>query len=253
MTTSDPLFTKIDDELWLPSQYTRGPGESMQGGAAAGLMSVSIETEMSNEYEPRSITVFFFKPIQIDSLSIDITSLSKGYRKRVVKGRMYQDSELVAESVMSFTRCMSYQEIPEPEEELTDPGELYQVAPWQSDGMPYHQDVLEKASDEEGRLWCRTKAPLTNLDSESLFSRFLPILDWLPGECRPDDWRTPRAQAFPNIEFSFHADRLPRSDWIGAQPFSRWRRGGHGATYSEVFDLYGGLGNFSTTLVLIPS
>lgn len=245
------LFERRDDDLWTPEPRSRGPHLGVQGGISAGLMCAVAEEATGPEFSPSSISVQFIRTVPLETLRTSCTIIHKGRRSAVCDTAIWTAEKLLARATVTLTTTIDIPAVPEPTPQSTDPSSFTLLAPYRSaHGQPWHDEILEKASAPDGSYWYRSPWRITGF--ESPFAAALPFADWSPGLARLDDWQAPLLSAFPNIEFTAHADRQPQSEWIGVRPHARWRRSGIGLVSTRLFDLAGDFGRFSSTLVLLP-
>ncbi|WP_421935117.1 thioesterase family protein [Phenylobacterium sp.] len=244
------LFRPLADGSWMPAPEARGGYDGVQGGVAAGLLCAVAEQAIGRAFEPRAVTVHFFRTVPMLPVQLEVRTPHEGRRSAVCDVEMRQDGRLLARASVTFAGRLSMPAVPEPVLVATDPQDLRPLPKFTSlHGQPWHDDVLDRA-ERDGEFWYRSAAPVT--ETASSFANLLPLADWSPAAARPDDWRKPAVRGLPNVEFSAHADRLPDDGWIGMRPVSRWSRSGSGYSSTPLSDLKGEFGCFSTTLVLLP-
>jgi acyl-coenzyme A thioesterase PaaI-like protein len=244
------LVERLSDHLWTPAPSARGPHLGVQGGILGALLCAVAEEAVGAEYAPRSIAVQFIRVVALDEMRTSVSVIHKGRRSAVCDAALYQNDRLLTRATVTFTTTVPIPFVPDAPETHTDPATFTMLEPYGSHGYPWHDEVLEKAIAPDGSYWYRTPWCVTG--TESRFAHLLQFADWSPGLSRLDDWRQPLFDAFPNIDFTAHADREPESDWIGMRPGARWRPSGSGIVFTDLCDLRGELGRFTSTLILLP-
>lgn len=244
------LLERRSDHLWAPEALARGPHLGVQGGILGALMCAVAEEAVGKDYLPRSIAVQFIRIVALEEMRTSVSVIHQGRRSAVCDATIHQNDKLLARATVTLTTSIEIPSVPEAAPEQMDPATFTILEPYGSRGYPWHDEVLEKASAPDGSLWYRTPWRVTG--AESRFANSLQFADWAPGVSRLDDWREPLLSAFPNIDFTAHADREPISDWVGMRPRARWHPTGAGIVFTDLCDLQGEFGRFTSTLMLLP-
>jgi hypothetical protein len=245
------LFTQEADGSWRPDAHTRGAFRGIHGGALAGLMCATAETALGPDLLVNAITTHLFHPAALEPLFLRTTLVHSGARAAVCDVVALQRDVMVARAAVTSTRATDVPKTPEPAEKPFDPSSLTYIPPYPSPhGQPWLHGISDQASCADGSWWFRMNARITG--QESRFARILSSADWTTGVSRQDDWRSPLVRSMPNVELTMHADRHPRSEWVGIYACGRWRRRGNAFASAALVDSSGEYARFSTTILLIP-
>lgn len=245
------LFRRDGPDRWIPDALARGAFDGVHGGAVGALLCAVAEDGCEPGLQTSAITVQLFRSAPLSALTTNRRLVHQGRRAAFCDVTLFDEERLLARAQVTFTNAVDAPRVPEQPDAPLDTSSLTPLPPYYSaHGAPWHDAAMEKAIDPHGVNWYRSD--WSAVGEESSFARALPLVDWVSGISRPDDWQDPVVRGTPNVEFTMHADRPPEPGWIGMKTYASWRRRGVGFATAELWDARGPFGRFSTTIILLP-
>lgn len=245
------VFEK-DGEVWIPSDYARGP-RGLQGGAVSALMAAEVEALAAEQDlgAAVSITAWFLRPTPHKPLRGAPRITARAGRASVFDNALTPEGEDTPCALARVTVIRPRPiDAPPFETHVVDTAFDPAAHPLRpiprGFGDPWFMDVTEVRYGGDGRFWFK---PLMEIASGGgPLSRVVGPADWSHGLVRP----LPNTFIDPNVTLTVELYRPPRGDWIGLEPQARWDRDqGTGAGRAVLKDVHGDLGSVSMAVALL--
>ena len=241
------LFSKDENNLWIPHEITRGPFAGLQGGGISALMCEELigEADTQGFGQLASLSVQFLRPTPERAFSTMPAVRRVGRRSSILMNKVVCGGQETAIATANFIVPSEMAEIDEEVKDKHDPARFEPAADIPSPhGKPWMMDAFEVRAGDAGIVWFKQKVPL--LKELSLLSALLIVADWTHGLNRPAG----PALADPNVNLNVTIVRIPQGEYVGIRGSAQWTQSGLGLGYGEIYDQYGRLGVVSMSTVL---
>lgn len=261
----DALYAP-DGELFVPSDYTRGPWsrDHQHAGPPAALLSRAITTAAGIE-SAQTVRLAFdiLRPVPIAPLRVRARHLRPGRNVEQLEATL----ELAADGT-ELMRARAWrlraarQELPDGLDGISPapaPPEDSEPAPragfFEPDETAYADAIewrfLRGGWDEPGPsvAWTRMKVGLVEGEPITPLQHLLVAGDAASGISAALDWK---AWNFLNVDFSVSLERPPAGEWIAMDTVTRFGTHGAAAAHCEYADRDGRVGTSTQAILVAP-
>jgi hypothetical protein len=284
MPDATPLFERVDDGSWLPTDFARGPWDlrALHGGPVAALVARAVEQVDAPGDEapmhPARLTIELVRPVPVEPLTVATEVVRPGRRVQLVAMTV-----AVAATGVEVTRALALR-IRE------NPGlHPAPISPELAGGRVAEEDELPPgaAGGEEPQAFFlptseAASGDVTAFHSHAVEHRFVeghfhepgPATDWIrlrvpvvAGE-EPSPWQRTAAAAdfgnglsgvldpavftYINPDLTITLTRLPAGEWVCLRSATRLGVDGVAVAESVLFDEQGRIGRAAQTLLVAP-
>lgn len=256
--TAASIFEPLEPGTWRATEWARGPFNGVHGGSVAGLLATAMQ-EVLPGHVPLSFRADFLRPTPVGvPLSLRVETVQAGRRVAVMDASLEAEGRVTARASLVLAA-----EVPVPgltadfltelPPEAPDLSSLPRRTSRAAHGGRWVMDAMDARLAPDGSVWFRWLAPFLAGAAASPLVAALGPADFAHGLARPGLPGPPPVAAYPNTDLSVQLDRVPRGEWVGVRPFTRWRRNGVGIGYGDLLDLEGAFGRVSMGVVLVAA
>jgi hypothetical protein len=244
-----------DGDRYIATEHTRGPWspKHQHGGPPAALIAHAVEA-MAPDFTIARISVDFLRPVPIDRLAVQLTTLRAGAKVRRLIGTLLHGDVVVAHAVVTLVRPTGV-EVPSPSSAaVVLPPEL--ARPFQ---FPFFREALGYHTAMESRLalghfgrgrvaiWMRQRMPLVAGAAPSPLERVLVAADSGSGVSAGIEHASHTAI---NFDLTVALHRPLDGEWVGLDSISTYQPSGLGLADTRILDVRGSVGRALQGLVI---
>jgi Acyl-CoA thioesterase C-terminal domain/Acyl-CoA thioesterase N-terminal domain len=263
--SEDSIFTRLDEDLYQPSEHARGPWDrgALHGGAAAGLIAGVLERlQPGAELATTQLRFEFLRPIPLGPLQLRTGIIRPGRRVQELQALLSAGDELICRA--SAVRAQPIPDGLPPAE--ADPGLRRLPGPEQGTrkvfalneddrGPSFATTGMEMSWLTDpyqlgpGRVWMRLRLPLLDGARASSLAQLTATADFNNGIGA----ELPFGRfLFINADLTIQLWTRPRGEWAGLDARTLLYPGAAGSTESVLHDEHGPVGRAFQSLVVQP-
>lgn len=255
----DVTFYNRDGEMYLPTDWTRGPWDAnaQHAGPPSALLGRAVEQlDGGDDFAVARFTVELTRSVTLEPMTIEARLLRPGKRVQLAEAILRQSGEEVALArAWRIRRDDTSADVtageppPFPGPEQATPSNA--PDPW--GGRSYFTAVewRDAAGTAESlgpaALWMRMKVALIDGESPSPLTRVLVAADSGNGISRELRFET---HVFINTELSVHLFAQAAGEWIGVDARTRIGPGGAGVASTALYDRAQRIGSGNQALLI---
>ena len=261
---SDPLFTTLDDDTFLPGPLTRGPwsADSQHGGAPAALVARALDAMAADQpMQVARLTVELLRPVPITPVRLTTSVERPGRKVQLLTASLHAgDTEVVRARALrirvdeALAELGGHQPPDDPVAPVPDT-----VDPGQFAGMPstwegFHNTAMDVRFVEgafaelgPGTAWFRLTVPVVDDEDTRPLSRVAAASDFGNGISRVF---TSDRTLFINPDLTIHLARMPQGEWVALRSGTSTGPAGIAMAESALFDGDGRIGRAVQSLLL---
>ena len=239
--------------------WTRGPWspDHQHGGPPAALLGRALESVFGDGFQIARIAFELPRPIPIAPLRVTITGVDAGKRVRRAAATLRAgDTEVMSARALAIRLDdLALPTLPAPEPAPAPPSAIEEYPfPFFPYDEGYHRAIdvrFARGGFGQGRAaaWMRARVDLVDGEPWSPLGRVLVAADSGNGVSNVLD---SKQFLFVNPDLSVHLHRLPATDWVCLDAYSRPEPSGIGLAHSRLHDERGPIGHAVQTLLIAP-
>ena len=260
MTTTDPLFQRLDDGSILPNALSRSPWSTnaLHGGPVAALLGGTLDAlDAPHGFHPGRFTLELLRPVPVEPLRVSTVVVRPGRRVRLLHASLADSSNLVLatatlQQIRIESGCGPASEANPTHltpDRLDDTPSAEMV--WPVDHVAFHSHATEHRSHQESSLgprmqWIRVTSPLFEGQPLTPYQRALAAADFVNGISNEVTFEQ---FSFINPDLTVILHRRPRGEWICLDARTTGHGEGIGTAVATLFDEEGEIGLAAQTLL----
>lgn len=261
--TPQPFFA-VDGDVFLPSDFARGPwGDLVGGHTVGGLLARAAENAVGHpEFQPARLTVDLLRPTRMQPTTAQTSVQREGRRIRLVDAALVQDGTVVARASALFLRRDEA-----PDTQVWSPTLTMPPIPRIPAAMPPDMPMFIHTfgpDDAEGGLgvggdawrvpqqrfaWMRQLRPLVEGEVTAPFTLAAMGAEVTSALCH---WGTGGLR-YINADYTTTLTRLPDGPDIGLAVTSHYSDAGVATGATTIFDQHGPIGSAIAVALVNPA